>query len=316
MKKTILIFTMLAAVFLYCSCGEIKTDINEETSSKNTAAVTFTDDMNREVSVDSADRVCTMIGSFTDIWCLAGGKDSIVAAASDSWSSFDLGLSEDVADIGPVKEPNLEMIIASKPDFIICSSNTQSDVNLLGTFDSMGMKTAYFDIQNIDDYLNMLRICTDITGKHENYIEFGEKVKQEADKAIARADGSSPRILCARATGSSLKVKGSKDFLLGEMLKDLGCVNVADSNTSMLDNLSIEAIIKEDPDYIFIVLQGSDPTAAKETVEKMLVSNPAWAGLSAVKNGRFYTLEHELYNIKPNEKWGQAYEKLADILYG
>ena len=95
----------------------------------------------------------------------------------------------------------------------------------------------------------------------------------------------------------------------------LGCVNVADSETSLLEELSLEAILAADPDYIFVVLQGSDDTDARETLEKTLLSNPAWGSLRAVREGRFHTLEHSLYNLKPNARWGEAYEKLADILY-
>ena len=124
-----------------------------------------------------------------------------------------------------------------------------------------------------------------------------------------------PTVLTIRATGSSCKVKGSQDFLLGEMLSDLGCVNVADSETSLLEELSLESILAADPDYIFVVLQGSDATDAQETLEKTLLSNPAWGNLRAVQEGRFHTLEHSLYNLKPNARWGEAYEKLADILY-
>ena len=113
----------------------------------------------------------------------------------------------------------------------------------------------------------------------------------------------------------SCKVKGSRDFVLGEMLADLGCVNIADSEESLLEDLSLEAIIAAEPDYIFAVLQGSDPTDAMETLEQTLLQNPAWSELRAVREGRFYTLEHELYNLKPNARWGEAYEKLADILY-
>lgn len=118
-----------------------------------------------------------------------------------------------------------------------------------------------------------------------------------------------------RATGSSCKVKGSTDFLLGEMLADLGCINVADQDSALLEDLSLEAIMAADPDYIFVVLQGSDPTDAQQTLERTLLSNPAWQSLRAVQEGRFYTLEHSLYNLKPNARWGEAYEKLADILY-
>ena len=122
-------------------------------------------------------------------------------------------------------------------------------------------------------------------------------------------------MLCIRATGVSCKVKGSRDFVLGEMLADLGCVNIADSDESLLEDLSLEAIIAAEPDYIFVVLQGSDPTDAMETLEQTLLQNPAWSELQAVREGRFYTLEHELYNLKPNARWGEAYEELADILY-
>ena len=52
-----------------------------------------------------------------------------------------------------------------------------------------------------------------------------------------------------------------------------------------------------------------------QNVEEMLLSNPAWSTLSAVKEGNYYLLDKRLYNLKPNAKWGDAYEGLADILY-
>ena len=53
----------------------------------------------------------------------------------------------------------------------------------------------------------------------------------------------------------------------------------------------------------------------QKTLEKTLLTNPAWQSLRAVQEGNFHTLEHSLYNLKPNARWGEAYEKLADILY-
>ena len=161
----------------------------------------------------------------------------------------------------------------------------------------------------------MLEICTRLTGCPENYEISGTAVKSQVEAAIDRQNGSSPSVLCLRATGSSCKVKGSEDNVLGEMLADLGCVNVADQDGTLLENLSLEAIIAADPDYIFAVLQGSDPTDAQKTLESTLLSNPAWGQLRAVQEGRFYTMDHALYNLKPNARWGEAYETLADILY-
>ena len=309
--------SVLAASLSACGSPAVSPSSAPPSSAPSSAAqaYTFTDDLGRTVTVEQPERVAALIGSFADVWCLAGGQDTLVAAAHDAWTSFDLGLSDTVADLGAVKEPNLEVLLAAQPDFILASCNTTADLELESTFESAGIPTAYFDIQSFDDYLNMLKICTDLTGCPENYETYGLQVQEQVEAAKARQDGSAPTVLTIRATGSSCKVKGSQDFLLGEMLSDLGCVNVADSETSLLEELSLEAILAADPDYIFVVLQGSDATDAQETLEKTLLSNPAWGSLRAVQEGRFHTLEHSLYNLKPNARWGEAYEKLADILY-
>ena len=319
--KQILLLSLITALLLssLTACGSpaASSSASSPSTAQSSAAqgYTFTDDLGRTVTVEQPERVAALIGSFADVWCLAGGQDTLVAAAHDAWTSFDLGLNDTVADLGAVKEPNLEVLLAAQPDFILASCNTTADLELQSTFENAGIPVAYFDIQSFDDYLNMLKICTDLTGCPENYETYGLEVQSQVEAAKKRQDGSAPTVLTIRATGSSCKVKGSSDFLLGEMLADLGCVNVADSETSLLEELSLEAILAADPDYIFVVLQGSDSTDAQETLEKALLSNPAWGSLKAVQEGRFHTLEHSLYNLKPNARWGEAYEKLADILY-
>ena len=276
--------------------------------------VSFTDDLGRELTVERPERVAAMIGSFADVWCLAGGRDSLAAAAGDAWTSFDLGLDEDVRNLGAVKEPSLEVLLSAQPDLILASCNTAANLELRDTFEKAGLTAAYFDVQSFDDYLRMLEICTRLTGCPQNYETYGLQVQAQVEAAVSLQQGQPPRILCMRATGSSVKVKGSRDFLLGEMLADLGCVNVADGS-GLLEELSLEAILAADPDFIFVVLQGSDPTDAREALERSLLSNPAWSSLRAVREGRFHTQDHALYNLKPNARWGEAYEKLARILY-
>lgn len=305
--------TVLCLLLLLTGCGAPAAPAEEEPTGEDTTV--FTDDLGRELALEKPRQTAALIGSFADVWCLAGGRDTLVAAANDAWTSFDLDL-DGVADLGAVKEPNLEVLLAAEPDLILASCNTAADLELLDTFESVGIPVAYFDIQNLQDYLRMLEICTELTGCPENFDRYGLQVQDQAEAAVARQDGTAPTVLCLRATGSSCKVKGSVDNVLGEMLADLGCVNIADGDGALLENLSLEAIIEGDPDYIFAVLQGADPSAAQATLEAALLSNPAWAGLRAVEEGRFYTLDHRLYNLKPNARWGESYEKLADILYG
>lgn len=316
MRKTTALFLAIAIVLSLAGCASKAEPAEVPAADNAEAIVTFTDSLGRDVSVYSADRVAILIGSFVDVFILAGGRDRIVAAANDSWTNFDLDLSDEIVNTGSVKDPELEAILGAEPDFIIASSNTSADVDLKDTFENAGITVAYFDVENFDDYLSMLDICTTITGCRDNYEKYGLEVQQQVENARAMVDGSAPKVLYVRASGSSCKAKGSEGNLLGEMLADLGCVNIADTDNSILDNLSLEKIMEDDPYYIFVVLQGADPTDAQELLESTLLDNPAWQTLSAVQEGRFYMMENNLYNLKPNADWGTAYEKLATILYG
>lgn len=310
-------FPIVLALLLLAGCAAPAPSgkTGQESAVTESTVTFFEDDLGRELAVERPRRVAALIGSFADIWCLAGGWDTLAAAANDAWTSFDLDL-EGVADLGAIKEPNLEVLLAAEPDLVLASCNTAADLELLETFEAAGIPAAYFDVQDFDDYLRMLGICTALTGCSDNYHQYGILIQAQVRDAISRQDGSAPTVLCLRATGSSCKAKGSADNVLGEMLADLGCVNIADSDGALLDDLSLETIIRSDPDYIFAVMQGADPTDAQATLDAALLSNPAWAGLRAVEEGRFYTLDHRLYNLKPNARWGEAYEALADILYG
>ena len=295
------------------ACGGEEQDSTETKNPEE--AVTFTDDLGREVTLAKPRRVAALIGSFADVWCLAGGQGTLVAAADDSWTQFDLDLPETVENLGAVKEPNVEKLLAAEPDFVLGSTKTAADVELLDLLEQSGIGVAYFDISSFADYLRMLEVCTQLTGCPERYTQYGADVQAVVKQAAARQDGSAPRVLYVRATGSSCKVKNSQGTVLGEMLASLGCVNIADSETGLLETLSMETILAEDPEHIFVVLQGSDTTKAEQTLEMSLLSNPAWNELTAVREGRYHVMDQRLYNVKPNARWGEAYEKLADILY-
>lgn len=307
----------LSLLLFLNGCENVQTlnheDRNHEDRNQEEGVFSFTDDLGREVIVKEPERVAALIGSFTDIWLLSGGE--VTAAVNDSWESLQLPLGEDVVNLGSIQEPDIEKLIASQPDLVLASVNTDADLEMEEILMQAGIPTAYFAVSNFDEYLHMLDICTQITGRRDLYEQNGLKVQEQINKTKERMDGREPKVLFLRASSSSVKAKGSEGNVCGEMLSDLGCINIADNNHGLLDDLSMEAIIAEDPDYIFVTIQGNNQEAAMQNVEEMLLSNPAWSSLSAVKEGNYYLLDKRLYNLKPNAKWGDAYEGLADILY-
>lgn len=297
MKKLI---CTIAACFLLAGCATVPAAAEEG----------FTDDLGRTVAVESPRRVACLTASFADIWCAAGGSDSLIAATNATWTYFNLALGDNVVNLGGSKTLDLEALTACDPDLILASCGTDRNMELEDTLEKMGMDTAYFSVNSFEDYLRMLKICTDLTGRADLYEHNGTEVALQVEAAKARADGSRPSVLVIRATGSSCKVKGSEGNVLGEMLAALDCRNIADGGA--LEQLSMEAILAEDPDHIFVVMQNAD---AEQVLETTLLRDPAWQSLTAVQEGRYHMMDPSLFNLKPNARWGEAYEILADILY-
>lgn len=289
----------------------------EEKSDERTSAVTFTDDLGREVAIDQPQRVAALLGSYADVWHLAGG--TVCASADDAWEDFELDMPEDAVNLGMTKEISLEKLLEAEPDFIIASTNTRAHMDMLDSLEASGIPTAYFDVSDFEGYLHMLDLCTQITGRRDLYETNGLAVQEQIAGVIEKSQErllgeEAPKVLYLRASASNIRAKNSEGTILGEMLKNLGCENIADSQESLLENLNIEYILKEDPDYIFAVQSGDDISGTQAALEELFGTSSPWSALTAVKEGRVHYLDKRLYNLKPNARWGEAYEELEGIL--
>ena len=310
-------FKIIAIIICFSVLSSLLTACSAEQNEYDQGAVTFTDALGREVSVPKEpERVAALIGSFADVWMLAGG--SVCATAEDAWDDFGLALP-DAVNIGGAHSPNLELIFSANPDFVIASASTSSNVEMKETLEAAGITVAYFDVDNFSDYLAMLDICTDITERKDLYECNGlaiqsqiEDIKQAMEERALPEEQRT--VLLLRAHSSSVKAKGSKGTILGEMLADLGCINIADSDTSLLETLSVESIIRQEPYRIFVVTMGNDTEKAIDNLNQMMNENPAWGTLDAVAEGRLHLMDRKLFNIKPNADWAESYEKLSEIL--
>lgn len=300
--------TLLVAVLGGCSKKDTSSDISD--------TVTFTDALDRSVTVNkSPQRVAALLGSFADTWILSGGE--ICAAPEDAWDDYGLTL-ENAVNLGGAHSPSLESLLSADLDFVIASASTKADVEMKETLENAGITVAYFDVDNFNDYLAMLKICTDITGRNDLYEQNGEKVKEEIEKikkdfSSANLTEEKRTVLLLRTSASLLKAKGSEGTVLGEMLNDLNLINIADSDESLLENLSVESVIRQEPYRIFAVSMG-DEDAAKKNLSKTMEENPAWGKLDAVAQNRLHIMDKKLFNLKPNANWAKAYEQLVEIL--
>ncbi len=300
----------LALVLVFCMAG-CKTD--KTASDRTGKEYTFTDDLGRTVSLQRPERTAVLLGSYADVWITAGG--AICAAPDDAWEDYDFDLPQDTVNLGGTKSLSLELLLASEPDFVIASSNSTQHMEWKETLEAAGIPTAYFDVSDFADYLRMLKICTDLTGKPENYEKYGREPEKKIHEILERNhQRPEHKVLLLRASAAKVRAKNNRNNVMGEMLEQFHCSNIADHDSTLLDDLNIEHIFLEDPEMIFVVEVGDDAAGVRKSIETLFKENPLWQELSAVKNNRVYFMDKQLFNMKPNARWAQAYEELETIL--
>lgn len=310
LKASSVALCVIALVLMLAGCEKEKDDSQQ-------GGFTFTDALSRSVTIEKKpERVAALIGSFADVWMLSGG--TICATAEDAWEDFSLELDQAV-NIGGAHSPSLELLLSAQPDFVIASASTSSNTEMRQSLEGAGITVAYFDVDCFEDYLSMLDICTDITGRKDLYKKNGLQIKEQIEEikercAEANLSEKEKTVLLLRASSGFVKAKGSEGTILGEMLADLGCINIADSDSTLLDSLGAESIIRTEPYRIFVVTMGDDTQKAIDNLDRLIKENAAWSSLDAVKNNRLHVMDRKLFNIKPNAEWAESYEQLGKIL--
>ncbi len=299
--------TLIMLTVTLIGCSDIQ-------SVKTDAYYTFQDDRGLTVTLAKApERVVALVGSYGEMWLMAGG--TLAGVTDDALSERKLELDDSVRMVGKAMSPNLEEVLAANPDFLILSDKIKAGEKIAESLQDTGVAVAYFREESYTDFMRIFGIFTDITKRNDLFTRFAAPV-DEAVKAVIDAlplQDERPTVLLMQSMTS--KVSALKnDCITGIILDDLGAVNIANEKPSLMNDLSMEVIMEAEPDFIFVVPMG-DEVAAKATLDSTLTSNPAWGTLKAVKDGNFHILPKDLFQYKPNARWGESYEYLEKLLY-
>lgn len=260
----------------------------------------------------SPKKVAVLFSSYAEVFQLAGGEVSVTVG-----ESVERGICKEgvlLVDDGAGKTINTERLLSFQPDLVIGSADIPAQVEAAAILEQAGIPCQLFSVETFEDYLVFLKYCTDLTGNTAAYQTYGTDLQTEIQALKEQAAGAGKRILFIRSgsKASSAKAKTAKEHFAAGMLAELGCQNVADAAPILLDGLSVEEILLQDPDYIFISTMG-DEVAAKAYMDSLL-REPAWASLTAVKEQKYTYLSKELFQYKPNARWAEAYRTLAEFL--
>ena len=305
------LLSLFLCVFMLAGCG------SQPAAHSVKDCVIFTDHMGAEVQVPrKPGTVAVLTSSLADLWLTAGGTVDITVGESVERGFVDETVV--LVDDGAGKTINLEALIAAEPDFVLYSSDLAGQLECADALRNAGIPAAGFAVETFGDYLQLLKICTDILESPENYETYGLQVKERVDSLIETAQNQEdqPSILFVRAGSSAkyTKAKTAENHFVCQMLKDLGTCNIADAAPVLLDGLSIEEILLSDPDAILFTTMGDE--ASGSAYMESLLSDSVWQNLTAVREGAVYQLPKDWFQYKPNAQWDRAYAYLIELLYG
>lgn len=317
MKKIMLLFlTFLVSIFFLCSCSdkgkkELSSDKNAD---ENT--IVFTDDAGRKTELSkNPKKVAVLFSSLAETVTLAGGSvDVTVGEAVERGFASESAVLVD-ADAG--KRIDTELLISENPDFVVGSYDIAAHRDLAQLLSDSGIPTALFHMESFDDYARIMKILCEIFDNEESYTENVEDVQKEIEEVLLRVPNEEAKsILFVRCSSSAkaTKAKTKDENFVCAMLDELNTYNIAERAPVLLDGLSIEEIILQNPDYIFFSSMGEEESA-REYMSSLLQSE-RWQTLDAVKNKNYVFLDKELFHFKPNNRWAVAYETLVNLLYG
>lgn len=310
----LLLLTVLLLVLAACRGGKRK----EQEQAKEEPYTIIKDSRGRRVKVKKEpERVVALSASLADVWLLSGGE--LCGATTDVLEEEVVHENlnkKEIKNIGSVKKPDVDTVLSLKPDLVLVSGNIEEQMGITETLKEKDIPYYIVKMNTLDDFLEVLKQMTAVTGEEDNYEEYGEKVREGADDLLKRVPkGKKQTALVLRAYSTGIQVKTEENVVCA-ILRDIGIENAADKNKKLVKggHLLSEEISHSNPDYIFVTTMG-DESLAEKTIKKELTSKEGWEDLKAVSQKHFIVLPRELFQYKPNSRWREAYEYILSIVY-
>lgn len=294
-------------------------------------AVTFSDasvtDGGTITIAKNPEKTLNLYASFTTLWYEAGGTVIGCIGGSSSVELYREYIGRDitqdegvtvVATSSAGKNWDVETIIEMNPDLIICSTAMSGYSTIQAPAAAAGIPLIAVSYDDFSDYLKWFKVFCNINGQPELWDSIAMKALDEVLDVLLEAPTEDNPTVFSMFSGSNSLQANTSNTVVGEMIDALNAVNIVDTweNTTGAERLDInlETVFAADPDII-IVQCHAGAEAAQAQVEELYGDNPVWQSLDAVKNGRVYYLEKTLFHNKPNSRFAEAYQKLAEILY-
>ncbi|MET3506270.1 heme ABC transporter substrate-binding protein IsdE [Halalkalibacter oceani] len=217
-----------------------------------------------------------------------------------------------VLEVGNVKTPDLEMIRALNPTEVLSVSTLEYD--LRPVFEEVGIEAKFVELDSLQE---MLHSITGLGEAYEREAQAAEIVTRlegkVADIQEQTAQNEPPTVLILLGIPGSYLVATEHSYI-GDLVKLSGGINVVTGESVEYVASNTEYLQQSNPDVILRAAHGM-PEEVVEMFDQEFKQNDIWKHFDAVKNGRVYDLEEELFGTTANLAAAEALDELIEMLY-
>ncbi|HEU4426377.1 MAG TPA: ABC transporter substrate-binding protein [Pilimelia sp.] len=193
-------------------------------------------------------------------------------------------------------QPNAEAIAAKNPDLVVLSNDLNKIVDQLTKL-KIPVYLAPAAVTLDDTYKEIAEIGK-LTGRQPEADALVQRMKDDIGKLVQQVPSRMAKLTYYYELGPELYSVTSKTFI-GSLFTTLGLENIADpadpgGAKGGYPQLSAEAIIKANPDMIFL----ADTKCCKQS-QASVKARKGWAGVDAVRSGYVVELDDDIAS-----RWG------------
>lgn len=269
---------------------------------------TLADDEGREVTVPGdPQRIICLGPSITEMVFALDLGERVVAV--DDYSDY----PDDTAALPKVGAPwpgfNTETILDQEPDLILTSAG--AIVQQLEPYDVPVFVVQPADVAGFFD--DILKIG-DVTGQQKEARALVDSLRARVDAVTARTDGLAvaqrPTIFYeVDATDSTRPYTVGSGTFQNELIGLAGGRNIAGDAGGWYE-ITVEKIVDADPELILL-----EDYQYGVSVESVGARSAAWAGLSAVKDGKVYAIENPDLTSRYGPRIVDGLEALVRVIH-
>jgi iron complex transport system substrate-binding protein len=285
-----------------CACSPAPRD-GQQPNSAAPAARGFTDEIGRRVVIKSEPRrIVSLAPSLTETLFALGLGARVVGVTSYCDYPAEARAKEKVGD---TLRPNLERLIALKPDLVLVTTSSQLE-NLTRQLDQLSIPVYVTNPRTVADVVASIRRLGDVTGARDRAAALADEMKRRVDAVKKQVAGREPPRVLYVLQNSPLITAGRGTFI-NDLILLAGGKSISGEETADYPQFSREAVIARAPEVIIIPESHGTELVNEDAVRRDFAATPA------VKLNRVARINPDLID-RPGPRLAEGLDAVAHAL--